>query len=202
MKKRLPETEIICPDCGQRITDAVTEQIEKSGVRLQNRSTKGKIILSVVAVILIAAIAVSLTILIPKIKYKEEDEMAEKAIELLTEAWEDVYGEREDFINFDKIIIIKNTRIIKIKNNDSEIFKDVEYVMEFDVLNDYYGSAPYYVSYGPRFVMFYKNGKAEVYSGADPFNRETSITYDIFLKHIVDEVVDLEDRYNQTIEID
>lgn len=198
--------EIFCPDCGHQITESVAKQVSENLNGSKRRTPKRRVlIVSAVALCLLAAITISLILLIPKIKYREEDKMVEEALQLVTDAWEEEYEEREEYLDFDKKIIIKNTRIVKIKNNDSETFKDVDYVVEFSIFSDYFASAPYYMSYyGPRFVMFYKNGKAEIYSGTgtDPFGYEGSRTYDFSFKHIVDEVVDLDDRYNQTIEFD
>ncbi len=202
MKKQQSITETFCPQCGNNVTETVAKQVNE--VKTKNkRSVILAAVISAASVILVAAIIAGLVFGTSKITHIKEDAMAKEAIELLTEKWEEIYEDNDIFdIETDKIIIIKNTRLIKIKDNDSEIFKDVDYVMEFILLSDYYGVAPYYMNIGiENFVLFYKDGTAEVYK-TDPFLYHASRTYDYNFDEFVDKVTDLDDRYNRTIKID
>ena len=73
------------------------------------------------------------------------DTMIKEAVELITEYWEELYA--EDDIG-DGYFEIKNTRVIYIKENDIEQFKDKKYIIEFIIYTDYMGTAPYYSNVG------------------------------------------------------
>ena len=86
-----------------------------------------------------------------------------KAIDVINTEWESVYSKINKSVHTDNMIEITNARIIHIKNNNSDYFKDVDVVVEFDLFTDYYGGAPYYFNVQQNdTVVFYKDGSNQV----------------------------------------
>ena len=124
------------------------------------------------------------------------DKIIKSAIADLTEHWDEEFDKSS--VENDKYLEIKNTRIISIKDNDIDYFKDVDYVVEFIILTDYYGSAPYYnVTTQYNNVVFYKDGSRKITS--DFFRRYTSITYSTDYSDIIHSIKDFDDTYNRKI---
>lgn len=71
------------------------------------------------------------------------------ALEMLNEQWDDYQ--------------IIDARIITIKENDIELFKDVDCIVEFVLFTNYFGTAPYYCNAGIYdTVSIYRDGHAEI----------------------------------------
>ena len=116
------------------------------------------------------------------------------ALDELISTWEDIY--EEEASESDGYFEIKNTRVIKIKENDLEEFENVDYIIEFVLYTDYFGSAPYYsLATTADTVVVYDNGDMEVY----PQNllrlySAKHFSYDY--SDIVKSVEDYGDKYN------
>ncbi|MBO5211575.1 MAG: hypothetical protein J6B80_06555 [Clostridia bacterium] len=83
------------------------------------------------------------------------------AREKLIARWEEIYNNSQK--QKDGHFEIINTRVIVIKENDLEDFKDVKYIIEFVIFSDYNGSAPYYSQATiSNSVVVYKNGEMKV----------------------------------------
>ena len=90
-----------------------------------------------------------------------EKNIASKAVSVLKNHWEAVYDQPN--LETDGYFEIKNTRVINIKENTTEEFKNIDYIVEFVLYTDYYGSAPYYQIVGTDdTVVVYKDGTMEV----------------------------------------
>lgn len=71
------------------------------------------------------------------------DKRVEKAVEVLTDCWSEQY---DDYGTKDKYLKIINTKVINIKDNidgekifnQDDLFKDVEYIVEFELLSNYF----------------------------------------------------------------
>lgn len=103
----------------------------------------------------------------------------------------------------DRVIEIKNVRIFEIKADDSS-FKNVKYVVEFDLYSNRYRTSPYLMReeiYNTAIV--YKDGKAEL-QHTNPLKSllEQSEPDSNAVRELVANVIDLGDRYNDRIEID
>lgn len=203
MKIKELNAEIICPDCGQNVADTVAVQIENEIIKHKKRSAKRNLIISAVALFLVA-VTVLLIIIVPKIKYRKQDKMIEECIQNVSDAWSEDFKQYENstfVIDENPTIIIKNTRIIKIKDNNIPEFKDVDFVVQFLILSNYHTFAPYYEHTGLyENVIFYKDGTSKV-SQSNPFGSASVLTSDPTLQAVVDDVTDLNERYNRTIEL-
>ncbi|MBE7049421.1 MAG: hypothetical protein E7394_01445 [Ruminococcaceae bacterium] len=83
--------------------------------------------------------------------HKEEPDAKDKrvldAIEILCDHWDKSY---EDSDIDDKYVEITNTQIINIKDkidkdvSKREIFEDVDYIVEFDIISNLFDTSPYY----------------------------------------------------------
>ena len=120
------------------------------------------------------------------------DAMIKDAVELITEYWEEQYS--EDDIG-DWYFEIKNTRVIHIKENDIEQFKDVEYIIEFDIYTDWFGTAPYYSNvFINSDVVINKDGSMKVESRV--MNTYRNKTFDTDFSDFIEEIIDYKDKYN------
>lgn len=121
------------------------------------------------------------------------EELAEAAIELLKLEWKDIYS--SDFLESDCYFEIKNTRVIEINETNDKILKNVDYIVEFVLYTDYFGSAPYYCSTGlSDSVVVYDDGTMEV-SRSNVLQIYRTAYY-ANLSDVVKTVYDLGDMYN------
>lgn len=136
---------------------------------------------------------------------EEVEEYAEEAIEMIKKEWENTYKEaNKNSVNnthFDEYVEIKNTRVIIFDDdNENEYFKDIECIVEFTLFTDYYGSNTYYSNCNMNDnVIFYKDGSKEISSH---FIRQYfNTTYDLKLEGIDFEIYDLDDKYDQVLDL-
>lgn len=121
----------------------------------------------------------------------------ETAITAIKEAWLEDRGLQD----VDPYLEIKNTRIIFIKDNASEEFKNYDYVVEFILFSNYFGSAPYYENVGVNdSVVVYKDGHAEVQK-QNPFVMYRSRTFESDFSNIIETIIDLGPEYNQLLDL-
>ncbi len=138
----------------------------------------------------------------------EEDAVA-SAAEALRAYWkENNYS--GDYYTGDGYLEIVHTRIVYIseafatKEKDPEdsrskadgLFADVYCVVDFMLLSDYFGSAPYYMETGmDNCVAVMRNGRLEV-RRSNPFNLYRSYTYSADFSGIIESISDLGSEYN------
>ena len=121
------------------------------------------------------------------------DRVASKAVKELEDWWEEIYDESPDLS--DRYFEIKNTRVITIKDNSKEEFKDIEYVVEFVLFTNYFGTAPYYSDAGLyNNVIVYKDGSMKVTNNY--LKRYREVTFNSDFSDIIESIDDLEDKYN------
>ena len=136
-------------------------------------------------------------------------DIAEAAIEVLAEHWNDKYWDKE-FPDKEYVLDIRSTRIIKIKDEmeerEEDYFGDVQYIVEFLFYDDYmsYGSISggqnigYYQTTGiDNNIVVYDDGSLECMSNF--IRLYTSKTYNMDYSTFIDQVIDLHERYNQVI---
>lgn len=91
----------------------------------------------------------------------DKNDIVSKAVSVLENHWEDLYEDSK--VETDGHFEIKNTRVVNIKENNTEEFKNIDYIVEFILYTDYLGSAPYYENVGiDDTVVVYKDGTMEV----------------------------------------
>lgn len=129
----------------------------------------------------------------PVTESSNKDPMVVSAITTLEQYWKDIYAKGDIG---DGYFEIKNTRVINMKENNTELFKDVKCVVEFDLYTDFHGSAPYYKNmYQYNNVVVYKSDKPmEVVSKIIDYHCSAKYNYDV--SGFVESVVDCNDEYN------
>ena len=122
----------------------------------------------------------------------------EAAIAAVKDEWR---GYNRD-LGFEPYLEIKNTRIVFVEEDAGEHFDNYDYVVEFVLFTNYYGSAPYYDNIGLNdSVVVYTDGSIEV-QDKNPFVLYRSRTFDSEFSGIIKNIVDLSSSYNQVIKID
>lgn len=133
----------------------------------------------------------------PSSKHFDE---ADKAVDLLQKTWTDEYRDtRNNGKNAvsDGYLEIKNTRVISMKENDSKYFKDVDKIVEFALMTNYFDLKPslYTHAYSYYQVIFYRDGHTDVPAG-DYFGYVRGITYETDFSDVIASVDDLGAVYN------
>lgn len=122
------------------------------------------------------------------------DELIDKAIKELQSLWQELYDNSD--IETERYFEIKNTRVMELKKNDVEDFKNIDYIIEFVLFTDYYGASPYYSNVGiSDSVIVYNDGTMEVPSN-NLFRAYTGKTYVYNYEGIIETVTDYGDEYN------
>ena len=145
------------------------------------------------------------------VEYTAYYDIAEAALKVLAESWNDKYWD-EGYSDKEHLLDIRSTRIICIKDEDeledteADYFGDVQYIVEFLFYDDYmsYGdisggqNAGYYQMTGiDNNVIVYDDGSMECSSN---FIRVyVSRTYKLNYSDFIDQVIDLHERLNQLI---
>lgn len=125
---------------------------------------------------------------------KQTQQYIEKALSIINTEWKSTYIKNANAFQSDKTVEIINTRVINIKENDIEDFKDIVAVVEFDILSDYYGSSPYYSNIQQHdTVTFYKDGTTKT---LDIFNRYRQKNYTTDYSGIIDNIIECGEAYN------
>lgn len=130
----------------------------------------------------------------------EIDELVTDATDVLIDKWKENYStvEARD-IDLYPYLEIKDTRVISIKDNDVELFEDLEYVIEYSLYTNYFGTYPYVFNVSADYtVVVYKDGEMEVVS--NPFKDYSAQTFNWDYSDIIDEITDLNDTYNKVYE--
>ncbi len=130
----------------------------------------------------------------------EHREYVEKAIEEMKKCQKGLHaGMSEDELYLE----IKNTRLITIKDNIDEdkdiygIFKDVECVVEFMVINNSYDAAPYYFHFNDSYAI-YKDGSVKAHNA---FNLYRNRTYSTNFSGIIDEIYDFGGAFDMVCDL-
>ena len=122
-------------------------------------------------------------------------EIVIEATAQLMEYWKQSY--KESGVETDGYFEIKNTRVITIKENKIELFKDVAYIIEYELYTDYMGCAPYYENCGVNNnVVVYKNGTMDVVNNLIRLYRNTFFQTDY--AGFIEAIDDYHGQYNCT----
>lgn len=132
---------------------------------------------------------------------QSERTMIEQAIDVLANEWEVIAVEDECNNGY---LEIKNTRIVHTDSDaiaDALGIKDVEHIVEFIILTDFYGAAPYY--YETQYmnnVVFFADGSTMVVTNA--VQMYSSRTYDAALKNCSFTVLDCNTTFNKVFDLE
>ena len=137
---------------------------------------------------------------------KMEDKRVTEAIEVLSEYWNKTYDEMGVE---DKYLEIINVKIVNIKDdidpeqvdNREALFDDIDYIVEFDLLSNFYNTTPYYSNIGMNnCVAVHKDGtmSAERYS---PLLLLRTSAYITDFSEIIESIEDFHGEYDQVLEI-
>ena len=126
------------------------------------------------------------------------------ATSALQEKWTEVYNESPDTDGYLEII---HTRVMEIDPDENDSFfwqlengMNIRYIVEFTLLSDYYGSAPYYHNAGVYdTVLIYEDGSALV--GGNFFGMYKSLTYNSDYSGFLTAIYDYGDNYNRTFDL-
>ena len=137
---------------------------------------------------------------------EEESEYADsvqKAMRKLKRAWKQEANEHPDFMS-EPFVEIKNTRIVRIKDDPVNVqnenepvpeMEDVDYIIEFMIYSNYLGDTyPRNINRLDS-VAVYKNGTMEVMD-MNILNGMASKYFITDFSGIIDEIIDLEDAFN------
>lgn len=132
----------------------------------------------------------------------EYDKPILEAVELIEDAWLERYENNDHVLPQDRYLEIKNTRVIKLSRTDIEMLEDIDYIIEFDLYTNFYGTKPYYVKdIPPDCVVAYSDGSMEVWD-SNVMTVYRATTYDTDFEKFVEYVNDYEDKYNKIITFD
>ncbi len=135
----------------------------------------------------------------------EVDETAKKYEPYVTTAKKAVITEWKKLLESNKIkndgyIEIVSTRVIKLAKNKNDYFKNVDYVVEFILRSDYYGSAPYYFNVNMYDnVVFYKDGTCKVTSGFFRTYLAEPKTKTADFDTVIEKIAELGDAFNEAV---
>lgn len=126
----------------------------------------------------------------PKITEKEKKYVT-SAIDEVTNSWKNIFSVSEGKPQSAEIV---GTRLIKIKKNDIEDFKDVEAIVDFNLMTGPYGDASYYSgAKRDNTVVFYKDGTTRVFN---VLNSYFAKKFDNKFGGVIDKVIDLGSDFN------
>ena len=133
------------------------------------------------------------------------DERVLDAIDVISEHWNNEYEEREIK---DKYLEITNTRIVNIKDDinseaiygKDDLFKGIDYIVEFELISNYHETAPYYFNvWQDNFVIVYKDGTTKVSNNI--LNMYKAATYSTDFSPIIESLEEFHDEYDQILKL-
>ena len=133
------------------------------------------------------------------------DERVLDAIDVISEHWNNEY---EEWKIKDKYLEITNTRIVNIKDDinseavygKDDVFKGIDYIVEFELISNYYETAPYYFNvWQDNFVIVYKDGTTKVSDNLLNIYRAT--TYSTDFSPIIESLEEFHDEYDQILKL-
>ena len=128
----------------------------------------------------------------------KKDERVNKAVNALTEFWTNKYKELKIEDTYTEI---KDTRVIELKDNDNELLKDIDCIVEFVLYSNYRNIKSYYeaLSYGNT-VAIKKDGSVEVCK-ASLIRQYINTSNKNDLSDIIENITDYDGEYDQILNI-
>lgn len=191
-----------CKFCGK----AQFQQPQPLTIPAKKPKTYGALalVMSITAGVLLIALILSLVLPMFSKGAGGNDPVVNKAIGALEEKWTGLY--RESGIG-DGYLEIVHTRVAKIDPDENDVFfqelengTEIEYVVEFTLLSDYYGAAPYYHNVGVYdTVLVYRDGSTLV--AGNFFQMYRSLTYNSDYSAFLVELRDMGSQYNRVMDL-
>ena len=171
------------------------DRIRNNYTRKENEMKK------IIALLLVLVLSLALCACNNKIEDDDDDDdkprrdpIVTKAVDKLEEHWRELYSESDYGSGYFEI---KNTRLIKIKENDKEPFKDIRYIVDFMLFTDIYGSAPFYQNtVRESSIVIYKDGTMQV-ANNDIITHYIATTADFDVARFFESIDDFDDAYNR-----
>ena len=144
----------------------------------------------------------------------EHDSRVLSAIDSLKNSWAETYqiynqrsAEHGNKMIEDKHLQIIHTNVINMKedieleNQDwEERFESIDYIVEFELLTNYYNTSPYYQNVKNNdCVVVYRDGRSEVTTSI--IRNYAFVTYSWDYTPIIESIEDLGSEYNQVIKL-
>lgn len=212
--KELENDARFCNSCGTEIKRELVEDgtIKPSkATAVKKIGVLAKIVIIVMAVIIIAMGSYIVVDIVGNDDNQTntdiemvEDKNVDLAISALTLQWKELY--KEDKAG-DGHLEIVHTRVVKIDPTaDNEFFSKldkgnlIEYMVEFTLYSDYFGSAPYYHNANTcDTVIIYSDGTTNV--GVNVLRLYSTRTYSYDYSKLVKNVKDYGTAFNKTIDL-
>lgn len=128
---------------------------------------------------------------------RTEKAQVQFALTELKKQWKELY-ENDMYEKGSGYLEIKNTRLIKIKEEtEADLFKNVDYMVEFVLYSNYFGSAPYYGNCGTYdCVVVYKDGSVDFKNLVSIYR---SRTYSADFTGFIENICDYDDAFNEVM---
>ena len=148
----------------------------------------------------VAGLSVGLTLLLSHTPEQADDtslsERVDTAISILEEGWANLIADGYAAGNY---LEIRSTRVVEILPNDNRYLSDIDYIVEFILYSDLYGSAPYYSNAGIYdSVLFYRDGSVDVLR-INPIRAYSNTSYNYDYSDFLGEIYDFGAAYNQVL---
>ena len=125
-----------------------------------------------------------------------EDPIVTRAIDEIDTYWTQLYP---SLTPNDGHLEIVHTRKITVRNHTGTKLEDIAYIVEFQLITDYYGTAPNYVNTGMNsHVLFYKDGTTEVVSNYLVHYLSSTADFESIKNYVI--IENLGDRYNRVMD--
>ncbi len=209
--KPIDDNSKFCSACGNQMYQEVKND-EQSKMITEKPKVKSNLALKIAVIIMSVIILIMGVFLSTNIISNNssttnnaniQDENVETAITALKQHWIKTFAEYDR----DGYLEITHTRVVEIDYNKNKEFAEmfeswgkIEYIVEFDLYTDYYGTAPYYqnIKYDDT-VVIYKNGSAEVKT--NPLKLYSTKTYSYDYSKIIVGIEDYDISFNQVFDL-
>ncbi len=132
---------------------------------------------------------------------EEQYKVADVAVSALLSYWKEAYKINKAGNGYFEIV---NTRVVKIndsgfEDNFSYLLGDIEYIVEFVIYTDFYGSAPYYHSTTTNnTVIVFKDGSTSIET--NPLYRYSTVAYNFDYSNIVTSIKNYGSAFNKVVD--
>ncbi len=176
-------------------------------IKSLNKKTLLLIAVAAVALIVIVAIVISS---LGKTTKSGAEEAVENSVLALKEGWVKVYDDIDELFSNgtyrapgpeNRLLEIRGARVISILPNENDLYKNVSYLVEFELYSNRFRAEPYYLSEDIyNTVLVYADGRCELLlrnpigSSVEQFEGDT-------IHSLIGEIKVFEDEFDQKITI-